>query len=111
MGSRRSLSRVEILNPADHCCQHMVDLIEEERLGLFYVERIRRYSVLLKGQLGLFKLSYCFCCGAKLPDDLAVEFDFILKNDYHMQEPYKAVYSKQVPPEFMTDEWWKKRGV
>lgn len=109
--SRRSLRRVEILDPKDHCCQQMVDLIEEERLGLFYTARIRRYTVLCRGQLGLFQLFYCFSCGSKLPDDLAVEFDFILKNDYQIQEPYKAVFNKTVPREFLTDEWWKKRGA
>jgi hypothetical protein len=109
--NRRSLRRLEILDPKDHCCQQMVDLIEEERLGLFYTARIRRYTVLCRGQLGLFQLFYCFSCGKKLPDDLAVEFDFILKNDYQIQEPYKAVFNKTVPPEFLTDEWWKKRGA
>jgi hypothetical protein len=35
----------------------------------------------------------------------------ILKKEYHIEDPWEASYEGRVPPEFMTDEWWKKRGL
>ncbi|MDR0693335.1 MAG: hypothetical protein LBF49_02060 [Puniceicoccales bacterium] len=59
-------------------------------------------------------IAYCPFCGAKLPKELIDEkYDIIcdeLGLDY---VPSSSGYlpKKELPEEFKTDEWWRKRGL
>jgi hypothetical protein len=53
-------------------------------------------------------LAYCPFCGTKLPDfsyEYADAIKKVLKVDY------TKIDFKDIPCEFQTDEWWKKRGI
>jgi hypothetical protein len=61
---------------------------------------------------GLYRLGYCPFCGTQLPKDRMDEFEEILEKDYGIMlcdvDPRDP---STYPPEFQTDEWWRKRGL
>jgi len=56
------------------------------------------------------KIYYFPFCGTKLPFDLADKWYEVLEKEYGITDPSVNDYNK-VPPEFRTDEWWKKREL
>ncbi len=62
---------------------------------------------------------YCPWCGKKLPKSLDKEWSKVLKKEFNITDPILHEYEdgstaggkEPVPPEFKTDEWWKKRGL
>jgi hypothetical protein len=52
---------------------------------------------------------FCPNCGTKLPSSLRDEWFDILEQEYGLEDPCEEDKQK-VPQEFLTDEWWKKRG-
>lgn len=63
-------------------------------------------------QLLPITFSYCPCCGEALPQSLRKEFFETLENEFSVVTDI-GEYKKEkiIPPEFKTDEWWKKRGL
>jgi hypothetical protein len=57
-----------------------------------------------------YQLKYCPWCGKKLPEDLCNQFEEIMEKEYGLtvSEVNRGV---DIPEEFKTDEWWKKRGL
>jgi hypothetical protein len=56
-------------------------------------------------------VDYCPWCGTKLPESLFdTRFD-ILEKEYGIDSPYDDKQKDKIPAEFLTDEWWKKRGL
>ena len=53
-------------------------------------------------------LAYCPYCGAKQPD-LTLAYDDEL--DAVLGENYCDITEDEIPEEFKTDEWWRKRGL
>ncbi|HEV2917412.1 MAG TPA: hypothetical protein VGW78_06740 [Candidatus Babeliales bacterium] len=43
--------------------------------------------------------------------ELTNEWVKILKEDYGIEDPWEAKKENKIPAEFLTDEWWKKRGL
>ena len=43
-------------------------------------------------------------------DKIIEKWDEILEKEYGITEPFFEDKDR-VPPEFWTDEWWKKRGL
>ena len=58
----------------------------------------------------LREISNCPFCGTKLPSPLADKWFDVLEEEYGITDPRNDDADK-VPPEFRTDEWWKKRGL
>jgi hypothetical protein len=57
-------------------------------------------------------LSYCPWCGSKLPDTLERKIFEVLKTEYGINKEVADVFhGTNLPEEFKTDEWWKKRGL
>ena len=86
-------------------------IIEDKTIS--YNQIVRYYGLhysLPNGVKCVSHLSYCPFCGSKLPNDLVHEIYDILENEYKIEGPdiYKFT---NVPEEFKTDEWWKKRGI
>ena len=50
-------------------------------------------------------------CSKKLPENLSEKWYEILESEYGLDELYKKDREKYIPPAFLTDEWWKKRGL
>ena len=55
-------------------------------------------------------MDYCMFCGTKLPESLRVPWFDILEQEYNLESPCEED-KKRVPKEFLTDEWWKNRGL
>ena len=55
-------------------------------------------------------LKYCPWCGIELPKNLWNEWhDEIEKLGFEL--PLESADYDKIPEEYMTDEWWKKRGL
>ena len=55
---------------------------------------------------------YCSNCGTKLPDSLRDAWFTTLKQEYGVEDILnKDNKAQNIPKEFLTDEWWKKRGL
>jgi hypothetical protein len=55
-------------------------------------------------------ITFCPWCGTKLPVSLSDDWFDILEDEYDIEDPSDED-RKCVPPEFQTDEWWRKRGL
>jgi hypothetical protein len=69
----------------------------------------RQYSTVHGKETGCY-IQYCPWCGTKLPTELSDEWYDTLEKEYGIISPIHDE-RKKVPPEFWTDEWWKKRGL
>lgn len=57
-----------------------------------------------------FTITYCPRCGAKLPEDLVDKWWDIVEEKFGIDGLFDKRI-KDLPEEFKTDEWWKKRGL
>lgn len=95
-----------------YCCDYMLYQIEIDHKVLEYDPVVRTYSIILYNDEDGTRLPIWHCpwCGAKLPKELGEELDEILEKEYGIKDPCWDDKDR-VPPEFFTDEWWKKRGL
>lgn len=56
-------------------------------------------------------IEFCPWCSAKLPESLSDVRDSILLDEYGIDDEFDKKQAKKIPAEFLTDEWWKKRGL
>lgn len=99
----------------EHCCIYM-DYALSGRNGYLveYMPEVRSYSLrFYRGDefAGMEKeLWYCPWCGKKLPEPLGDKWEEILETEYNLKKP-SFLHDSQIPSEFLTDKWWKKRGL
>ena len=98
----------------EHCCSIMTDYIcrEDKNSIIQYDSSTRLYTLkLIDISHGTHQIiKYCPWCGKKLPKELDEEWSNILEREYGIKEPgWKK--PNELPKEFWTDEWWKKRGL
>lgn len=100
------------------CCNAMRLWLEDRDCPFMYNAYNRYYtmsapkSLMKKNDVwSCYKVYFCPYCGTKLPKDLVVERWEILEKEYGITDPYDTKQKKRIPQEFMTDEWWKKRGL
>jgi hypothetical protein len=100
-------------NNKKHCCQIMEMSVDgsSDISPWRYNERHRAYYVKSVNHPGSARVNYCAFCGTKLPQDLTSEWIRILEEEYGFESAYEAKRNGLIPPEFQTDEWWKKRGL
>jgi hypothetical protein len=96
-----------------HCCEKMDDYLKNSKIPIFYKSWLRKYYIPLQQAVAIQLISFCPWCGKHLPKDLGDEWFNILEKDYHIEDPFSSFRQKdgKIPEEFMTDEWWKKRGL
>ncbi|MBR1479278.1 MAG: hypothetical protein IJ599_00020 [Alphaproteobacteria bacterium] len=56
-------------------------------------------------------IDYCCMCGARLPEKLDKKWSTELQNTYGRELLWRAYQSGNIPFEFRTEEWWRKRGL
>ena len=56
-------------------------------------------------------LFYCPWCGIKLPKRLMQEWKTIVKKKFNVTDTLDKDELKKVPEEYMTEAWWKKKGL
>jgi hypothetical protein len=95
-----------------YCCDTMdFHLTTESEELVEYKTMNRKYSLkMFKSSYGTHQpIVFCPWCSEKLPKDLNQEWEYILEKEYGIKEP--GFNQDKIPPEFKTDEWWKKRGL
>jgi len=78
---------------------------------IMYDEIFREYYAKLLLGIGGDDFLFCPDCGTKLPKPLRNEWFNILEHEYGLDDPGWPEQREKVPAEFLTDEWWKKRGL
>ncbi len=94
------------------CCDIMEYQAIYDKKVLDYDSSMRSYSIILYDNDTGDRLDIVYCpwCGYKLKTALHSEWDRILDEEYGIKEPFFEDKDR-VPPEFWTDEWWKKRSL
>ena len=95
------------------CCFSMDNMLQnsDQLYNVRYNPKIREYS--LKSLEGPYICTIEFCpwCGTQLMKGLRDEWFNILEHEYGLDLPDMPDQKKRIPAEFLTDEWWKKRGL
>jgi len=105
---REQVRKKNILNyNGPHCCLTMDAGISRGFGILYYIPQLREYQI---QSVGFLVLDFCPFCGKKEPQSLRKKWLEILKEDYGLVDPLKKD-QKKVPQEFLTDEWWRERGL
>ena len=95
------------------CCDSLETSVERKEIvyipirGSFWFYFKHDYE----DSYGLYHLGYCPWCGQKLPDDRLkgdVYYDLL---ERIVGKEYCDIMEDEIPEEFKTDEWWKKRGL
>jgi hypothetical protein len=97
-----------------HCCLIMdynVNKSSSENVSpCFYNPKFREYYLQETRGKGSRKINFCPYCGTKLPQDLSDLWFDILEKELGL-DPWIPKQRKKIPADFLTDEWWKKRGL
>lgn len=110
------------------CCKNMeseIAFFEQKRLDVYgsaygniwYDRQHRRYGILHYhnnwNDVSASPIIYCPYCGAKLPKELEdYDMEPFLRTEYGWTDEDCWGYPRrELPEEFKTDEWWKKRGL
>ena len=96
----------EYLDNYPHCCEQMAFHIQHKERIVRFLITLREYSFKVTDTVGQ-QLNFCPWCGVQLPKSLRDTWCNILIDEYHVDSPW----DDQIPSEFKTDEWWKKRGL
>lgn len=97
------------------CCDIMQRYVDEH--NLVYEPELRRVTFYIKSndisgdQPEYYRspCNYCPYCGAKQPEILSLLiYDEIEKA---VGKEWCDITEDEIPEEFKTDEWWKKRGL
>ena len=91
------------------CCEEMTYHLKEQEVALRYNEVTRSYGIkILDGGTSIQTISHCPWCATKLPKDLTDELYDILYDELHLLD---GLDDPNLPDEFKTAEWWRRRGL
>ena len=98
----------------DFCCIDMERCVDRDYMvcdpvrGIFccYIKDERHYG---KNGYGQVAMCYCPFCGAELHKYLLEEYRDELEKA--VGKEYCDIKEDEIPEEFKSDEWWKKRGL
>src|ERR1700730_11265955 len=93
-----------------YCCKALNCQIQDNHCPIKYNKKWREYSVQDFSSTSLSLMMFCPNCGTRLPSSLRDEWFDILEQEYGLEDPMDDDKGK-VSKEFLTDEWWKKRGL
>ena len=87
----------------------MSEAIEADKIIEY--EKIDRSYGILVGKNGIRDLLFCPWCGVKLPENLSSTLFDVIEKEYGIRWEADLENFTNVPKEFGTDKWWKKRGL
>jgi len=93
-----------------HCCLTMDSELLGRQTIFHYSLQYREYGIRLPESTGYVLMDHCIACGQKLPVCLREKWFDILEYEYGLDRP-REEDKKKIPKEFLTDEWWKERGL
>ncbi len=91
------------------CCQSLERHCEEYKYVdstrfIEYDRRTRTFAI------GCYVIPYCPFCGTRFLKELGREWMNLVDEQFG-EEYFMAPKMYELPEEFLTDEWWKKRGL
>ena len=91
------------------CCGGLEGCSEELRYAdthqfITYERRKRSFSI------GYHLIPYCPFCGKKFPKELGLEWIHLVEKEFG-EEYLSPPKMYELPEEWLTDEWWVKRGL
>jgi len=101
------------MNGEKFCCDYLASRLAERNNYIkhnssfreFYLERSDTKSVITL-------IWFCPWCGTKLPKGLRNEWFDILEKEYNIEADIMERKNRSdIPLEFKSDKWWKKRGL
>ena len=96
----------------NHCCEMMDIVLEDKENALQYYAPLRMYFIREENQPAGRVINYCPWCASKLPESLYDKQEEILEKEYGLTDTWEGgEHYHLIPEEFLTDEWWKKRGL
>ena len=93
-----------------YCCGALQYEVENKYCPVEYSQKWREYTIRDFSSTSKSLMLFCPNCGTKLPTSLRDEWFDILEKEYGLEDPLYDDKEK-VSQEFLTDEWWKKRGL
>ncbi len=93
----------------NHCCDDMRFFLKEKKVAIKYDLRVRGYYVNLWSSGGLQVITFCPWCGMRLPENLDAQYwDELEKLGFC---DINDVLEKRVPEKYLSDLWWRERGL
>jgi hypothetical protein len=93
-----------------HCCLTMDRGLVSDANVLNYSAKYCEYGVKVQKTKRYLLMDYCVFCGKKLPPSLKIIWANTLQQEYGLSDPIDRD-KKRIPQEFLTDDWWKLRGI
>ncbi len=94
-----------------HCCSLMDASLDDHRVQIFYSPQMLEYYIPLKNHPAVQCIFCCPWCGKELPTSLRENLYDVLEKEYNIEPDSDFEKTKGLPKEFLSDEWWKKRGL
>lgn len=96
------------------CCIDMDSILNKKNESpiykIGYYPDLREYF--LESVEGyICNINFCPWCGSELPKSLSDRWFQILEEEHELDMPDLPEQKAKIPTEFLTDEWWKKRGL
>ena len=96
-----------------HCCKALESMLSDPRSMIVYNRKFNEYGAVFKRSTAYMTMDFCCFCGKQFPLSLRDTWFEVLEKDYGIEASISMTKQekKQVPAEFFTDEWWKKRRL
>lgn len=94
-----------------YCCKLMELFLNDRKVPLKYYPILREYGLDLLYSYAIQLIQYCPWCGKKLPKSLGDEYFDILEKEHGITPELDIQNDPNIPEEFKSDEWWKKRKL
>jgi hypothetical protein len=87
-------------------------ILSDHRNNIYYYNVFREHYIQTKRGTVILDMAFCPWCGKKFSESLREKFFKVLELEYGIITDIGDYKTRpDVPKEFQTDEWWKKRGL
>jgi hypothetical protein len=101
------------------CCEELQSMACEPESPLQYEPEKRRFRIWSpapafqkKGRpIFVYDIFFCPKCGKELPEDLAKEWADTIREKFKVYNILDPKGLAKLPPEYLTEEWWKEEGL
>ena len=95
------------------CCEDLMTCIERNELAYDPVRASFWFYFKIENEegYGQYCMRYCPYCGTKLPKDLIVSDDYFDELEKVLGKDFCDIKDDEIPEEFKSDEWWRKRNI
>lgn len=97
-----------------HCCQIMQSSLQNDHIPIRYTPLFREYWFVRIYDFQASIITYCPWCRTELPLSLRTTYFNILKEKYNIQDLSEDLIcndNNELPQDFLTDKWWRSRGL